>query len=710
MSDADATLRRFHPCVRDWFRRELGEPTRAQKEGWPAIDSGESALLLAPTGSGKTLAAFLCAIDRLIFSDPETERSGTRVLYISPLKALASDVERNLRRPIRGITELATNRETRYHEPSVGIRTGDTTPRERERMRRHPPEILITTPESLYLILTSRAREMLGQVETVIIDEIHAMVASKRGTHLALSLERLEALRPSPSPVQRVGLSATQRPLDEVARFLGGGSIDAAGHWVARPVKIVDAGERKRIELSVEVDAENMARLDESPEEHSRSVRSADAASPDEEAPKIASIWPSIHRRLVALIKEHRSTLIFVNNRRLAERLAGALNDEAGDELALAHHGSLAHDRRRLIEDQLKRGDLPAMVATSSLELGIDMGAIDLVVQIESPPSVASGLQRIGRANHSVGEVPKGVVFPKFRADLLACAAASVEMLNGRVESSRYPRNPLDVLAQQLVAIVAMEPAQVEPLYEMVRCSAPFADLARESFESVLDMLSGRYPSDEFRDLRARLTWDRVDGVLHARAGAHRIAVTNPGTIPDRGLYGVFLRGAGDTKHRRVGELDEEMVFESKVGDVFTLGASSWRIDEITHDRVFVLPAPGELARMPFWHGDRPWRPLEFGLAIGRLTRDLANASDEEGIDRLTSEHHLGERAATNLVSYVRDQAESTGVVPTDECVVIERFVDDVGDWRICVLPPSEARSTPRGPPRSRHGSSGARN
>ena len=675
----------FRPAVRRWFEASFAAPTAAQVKGWPPIAGGRSTLLLAPTGSGKTLAAFLAAIDRLMFSPEPPKKERLRVLYVSPLKALAVDVERNLRAPIAGIAAAAGSAGEPFRVPTVAIRSGDTPAAERARMIRTPPDVLITTPESLYLLLTSSAREMLLSVDTVIVDEIHSVVASKRGSHLFLSLERLEALRPGGRPLQRVGLSATQRPLEEVGRLLSGGEpTGKRGVWKPRLVEIVDAGSRKAFDVTVEVPVEDMSRLGEILD-----TPGGPAAGP----PARRSIWPSIHPRLVELIRSHRSTMIFVNSRRLAERLASALNETAEEEIALAHHGSIAREKRLEIEDRLKRGELPAIVATSSLELGIDMGAVDLVVQIEAPPSVASGMQRIGRAGHSVGAVSRGVIFPKYRGDLLASAAVTIRMREGKIEETFYPRNPLDVLAQQIVAIASMDEIGVEDLYALVRRAAPFADLPRGSFEGVLDMLSGRYPSDEFAELRPRIVWDRIGGKVRGREGARRVAVVNAGTIPDRGLYGVFLAGADEGgKSRRVGELDEEMVFESRTGEVFLLGASSWRIEEITHDRVIVTPAPGEPGKMPFWHGDRPGRPPEFGKAIGELTRTLAAESRRDAVKRLTVDHGLDPRAATNLRAYVEEQSEATGEVPSDRTIVVERYLDDMGDWRVCILSPFGAR------------------
>lgn len=700
--DGHAPLALFHPAVRAWFEAEFPAPTRPQRLGWPAIARGDSTLILAPTGTGKTLAAFLWCINRLMFATPPVpeEKRRCRVVYISPIKALAVDIERNLRTPLAGIARAAQRLRVEFHEPAIAVRTGDTPAAERVRFARHAADILITTPESLYLLLTSNARERLESVETVVVDEIHALVPTKRGSHLALSLERLEHL--CGCRLQHIGLSATQRPLEEVARYLGGAEISVPAQLATpgddsaeplaefessaiaptyRPITIVDASEPKRLDLRVEVPVEDMARLGD-----------ADAMPSEQasEGPARSSIWSAIHPKLLELIRAHRSTLIFVNNRRLAERISGAINDLAGETLVRAHHGSVAVTQRKEIEDLLKRGELRGLVATSSLELGIDMGAIDLVVQIESPPSVASGMQRVGRGSHHVGAVSNAVIFPKYRADLVACAAITRAMYDGRIEAVHYPRNPLDVLAQQIVAMVALEAWDVDDLFEVIRRAAPYAALTRPVFESVLDMLSGRYPSGDFADLRPRLTWDRTRNRLAARQGARRLAVINGGTIPDRGLYGVFLAGA--TKGARVGELDEEMVFESRVGETIVLGASTWRIEEISHDRVIVSPAPGLPGKMPFWHGDSAGRPAEFGERIGKMTRELLRLPRPAAFGKLVEEHSLDASAAENLLRYLEEQTAATKQVPSDEDIVIEICRDELGDRRVCVLTPFGSR------------------
>ncbi|MQY02796.1 ATP-dependent helicase [Actinomadura macrotermitis] len=707
----DDVLERFSPATRAWFGGAFAAPTAAQDGAWRSIAGGDNTLVIAPTGSGKTLAAFLWSLDRLAATPPpEDPRHRCRVLYVSPLKALAVDVERNLRAPLTGIRQAARRLGLPEPDVRVGIRSGDTPADERRRLATKPPDILITTPESLFLLLTSQAREALRGVETVIVDEVHAVAGTKRGAHLALSLERLDALLERPA--QRIGLSATVRPAEEVAAFLGG----------ARPAVVVQPPSEKVFELDVVVPVEDMGEV---------GTFVDDEGTAD---PRQRSIWPHVEDRVLDLIEAHRSTLVFANSRRLAERLCGRLNElaferatapEEGDgdgmarigpddieralalpgppaqlmaqagavkgvpaEIARAHHGSVSKEERAGIEDALKQGRLPAVVATSSLELGIDMGAVDLVVQVESPPSVASGLQRVGRAGHQVGAVSKGVIFPKYRGDLVQTAVVAERMRGGEIEELRYPRNPLDVLAQQIVAMVAMDEWGVDELEAVVKRAAPYATLPRSALEATLDMLAGRYPSDEFGELRPRLVWDRVAGVLRERPGAQRLAVTSGGTIPDRGLFGVFLVGE---KSSRVGELDEEMVYESRVGDVFVLGASSWRIEDITPDRVLVSPAPGQPGKLPFWHGDALGRPVELGRALGAFTRELAGLPEGAAKERVGAAG-LDAWAAGNLVSYLAEQREATGHVPDDRTLVVERFRDELGDWRLVVHSPLGAR------------------
>jgi len=704
---AEQALGRFSTLTRAWFENAFAAPTPAQVGAWEAIAGGGNALVVAPTGSGKTLAAFLQAIDHLAAAPPVDPKQRLRVLYVSPLKALAADIERNLRAPLAGLRAVAARLGQPLPQLTVDMRTGDTPAEARRRFPAKPPDILITTPESLFLLLTSQAREALRQVETVIVDEVHSVVGTKRGAHLALSLERLDELLPRPA--QRIGLSATVRPLDEVARFLGG----------RQPVTVVAPPSQKSFDLQVVVPVEDMAAIGEVPAVPSPSLTPSAVPSPSltpappigtppppagadgleglgalgdvvpaDDDPERRSIWPHIDERLLELIRAHHSTIVFTNSRRLAERLCARLNELAGEDIARAHHGSVSREQRVQIEEDLKAGRLRAVVATSSLELGIDMGAVELVVQVEAPSSVAQGLQRIGRAGHQVGAVSRGVVFPKFRGDLVEAAVVVERMRAGAIEAMHYPRNPLDVLAQQIVAMVAMDEWTLEGLESLVRRSAPFADLPRSALESVLDMLSGRYPSDEFAELRPRLNWDRVEGRLVGRPGAQRLAVTSGGTIPDRGLFGVFLVGERET---RVGELDEEMVYESRVGEVFTLGASSWRIESITHDRVLVSPAPGQPGKLPFWHGDALGRPVELGRALGAFLRELVALEPEARMRRL-ADAGLDTSAATNLVQYLGEQLDATGALPDDRTIVVERFRDELGDWRLCLHSPFGAQ------------------
>ncbi|MFE9256860.1 ATP-dependent helicase [Streptomyces sp. NPDC006879] len=697
---ASTALESFSPATRSWFTGAFRAPTAAQEGAWQAITEGSDVLVVAPTGSGKTLAAFLAALDALASSPPPAEaKKRCRVLYVSPLKALAVDVERNLRSPLTGIRQESVRMGRPEPEIRVGIRSGDTPPAERRALATRPPDILITTPESLFLILTSAARDALAGVETVILDEVHAVAGTKRGAHLALSLERLDELLPRPA--RRIGLSATVRPVDEVARFLS----------PSRRVEVVQPLSGKEFDLSVVVPVPDMGELGGSP---------ASEAAGGTESGDGPSIWPQVEERIADLVQQHRSTIVFANSRRLAERLCNRLNEIAYERatgsplpdgappaeimaqsgatqgapplLARAHHGSVSKEQRALVEEDLKAGRLPAVVATSSLELGIDMGAVDLVVQVESPPSVASGLQRVGRAGHQVGAVSRGVVFPKYRGDLVQAAVVTERMRTGAIESLRVPANPLDVLAQQLVAMVALDSWQVDDLLALVRRAAPFASLPDSAFWSVLDMLAGRYPSDAFAELRPRVVWDRVAGTVTGRPGAQRLAVTSGGTIPDRGLFGVFLVGSDPKKGGgRVGELDEEMVYESRVGDVFTLGTTSWRIEDITRDRVLVSPAPGVPGRLPFWKGDQLGRPLELGRALGAFLREVGALPEEEARLRLLAAG-LDSWAADNLVSYLAEQREACGHVPDDRTVLVERFRDELGDWRVVIHSPFGAQ------------------
>ncbi|WP_295787823.1 ATP-dependent helicase [uncultured Microbacterium sp.] len=713
-------LQKFGPATQDWFRGAFSAPTNAQKGAWESVSSGRNALVVAPTGSGKTLSAFLFAIDRVFREKgPEvapvaprgrgrrtaaakTPTPNTRILYISPLKALGVDVERNLRSPLVGIGQSARRLGIDVPNVTVGVRSGDTSSSDRRKLVTDPPDILITTPESLYLMLTSQAAETLRGVHTVIIDEVHAVAATKRGAHLAVSLERLDALLDSPA--QRIGLSATVRPIDEVARFLGG----------SQPVDIVAPKATKAFDLSVVVPVDDM--LNPPPPPGSPTPDETGDGEWFSERPEstemAGSVWPHVEEAIVDRILQRRSTIVFANSRRLAERLTGRLNEiyaervgidvpeptvpagvmaQAGASagvaaiLAKAHHGSVSKEQRAQVEDELKSGLLRCVVATSSLELGIDMGSVDLVIQVESPPSAASGLQRVGRAGHQVGEVSRAALFPKHRSDVLHTAVVTERMLAGRIEAISVPQNPLDILAQQTVAASALGAIDVEEWFETVKRSAPFRSLPRSAYEATLDLLAGRYPSDEFAELRPRLVWDRDAGTLTGRPGAQRVAVTSGGTIPDRGLFGVFV--AGESQNARVGELDEEMVYESRVNDVFTLGTTSWRIVEITHDRVNVVPAFGQPGKLPFWHGDGIGRPAELGEALGKFSRDLAGADRAKAEERLR-ESGLDDNAITNLLAYLAEQREATGSLPTDKTLTVERSRDEVGDWRIILHSP----------------------
>ncbi|WP_258804786.1 ATP-dependent helicase [Pseudarthrobacter sp. NS4] len=763
-SVAAIPMGQFSMPTRDWFLGAFSEPTPAQTGAWNAISSGSHALVVAPTGSGKTLAAFLWALDRLlsaaaahpepVAAEPAVSAAGpqagakgrrlraprrkTRVLYISPLKALGVDVERNLRSPLIGITQTAKRLGLPAPLITVGVRTGDTTTADRRALLSNPPDVLITTPESLFLMLTSRARETLTEVDTIIIDEVHAVAGTKRGAHLAVSLERLDALLPKPA--QRIGLSATVEPRELVAQFLAGSA----------PVEIVAPPAKKNWDLTVSVPVEDMSDL--------QGAAGAFDSGPASGLQPQASIWPHVEEKIVDLVLANQSTIVFANSRRLSERLTARLNeiyaerqlvavgggwDDAGpggleDEgasrpgvppsgvpastatpahmmaqagrsagadpvLARAHHGSVSKDQRALIEDDLKSGRLRCVVATSSLELGIDMGAVDLVVQVESPPSVASGLQRVGRAGHQVGEISQGVLFPKHRADLVHTAITVERMLGGRIERLSIPANPLDILAQQTVAATALGSIDVEEWFSTVRRSAPFVSLPRSAFEATLDLLAGRYPSDEFAELRPRIIWDRNAGTIEGRPGAQRLAVTSGGTIPDRGLFGVYIIGtevegsaspSADGKPapapkggRRVGELDEEMVYESRVGDVFALGATSWKIEDITHDRVLVSPAFGQPGKLPFWKGDSLGRPVDLGRALGAFVRELS-ASDAGPAAERCKASGLDDYAANNLIQYLSEQKQATEVVPSDTTLVVERFHDELGDWRVILHSP----------------------
>ncbi|MEM1090448.1 MAG: DEAD/DEAH box helicase [Pseudomonadota bacterium] len=673
-------MKQFHPATAQWFQENFSHPTAIQAQGWEAIRQGEHCLLVAPTGSGKTLAAFLSGIDRLgregSAADAEAT-AGVRVLYISPLKALVYDIERNLRSPLVGISRTAARIDKPFHAATVAVRTGDTPQRERQQQSKHPSQILVTTPESLFLILGSKAAANLRTVDTIIIDEIHALAPTKRGAHLALSLERLSAL--AEQEPQRIGLSATVRPLQAVAKFLGG----------QRPVQVIDCSAKPRIAVEVKVPVPDMQNPPAQPQPDSGGSILGELYSREVGTPQAErGIWPAIYPQLLGAINENRATIIFVNSRGLCERLAQKLNELAEEELVRAHHGSISHAKRAEIEEGLKSGAIRGIVATSSLELGIDMGAVDLVVLVESPGSVARGLQRVGRAGHGVGEISHGRVFPKFRGDLLESAVVASRMLEAELESIEVPDNPLDVLAQQLVAACCDEPRTVEELASLVGGAWSYRNLSRQALEGVLDMLTGRYPSNDFADLKPLLSWDRSNDTLSPRRGAAMVTRMNAGTIPDRGAYGVHLGEDGP----RVGELDEEMVFETRVGDNIMLGASTWRVEGITRDRVLVVPAPGEPGRLPFWRGDGPGRPIELGQAIGEFIRKAGRYGPAKARQWIASHTPLDELATQNLAEYLTEQKSHCGTLPTDQNIVVEKFRDELGDWRVCILTPFGAR------------------
>ncbi len=645
-------LESFHPLVRSWFQSEFGQATPAQVEGWPAIQRNENALILAPTGSGKTLSAFLWAIDSLVVDRLEENYfPALRVVYVSPLKALSNDIEKNLQVPLEGIGRLAEAEGLSLAPIRTAVRTGDTPASERRSFTKSPPEILITTPESLYILLTSKARDVFADVRTVIVDEIHNLARSKRGVHLALTLERLERL--TPGPVQRIGLSATQRPLEEIARFLGGQDAESA----PRPVTIVDVGGRKQMYVRVVSVAPDFTNL------------------PDQ------SIWSLVFPEVYSLIQRRRTTLVFTNNRRLAERVAARLNELSEEELALAYHGSMSPEARREMEDRLKKGDIRCLVSTSALELGIDIGSIDLVIQLQSPKGVAAALQRVGRSGHLVSATSQGRLFPTFREDLVETAVVAKEMYAGWVERTIVPKDALDVLAQQIVASVAMDDWNVEALYGLMRRAYPYQNLTRNVFLSVLRMVAGRYGEGDFRNLRARVSWDPQNDTIRKLPGSQSLAVTSGGTIPDRGLFAAYLESG-----KRIGELDEEFVFESRVGEVFLLGSSSWRIQEIRMDRVIVKAAFGEPAKMPFWKGEGIGRDYELSLKVGEFRREVGQRSQDPDVSLwLGKNYALDSRSAWNIVSYLKSQQVATRVIPDDRNIVAEIFRDEIGNPRIAI-------------------------
>ena len=691
-TDHISLLNRFHPVIREWFTQSYAAPTPAQSLGWPHIFDNENTLILAPTGSGKTLAAFLVCINQILNNlIADADYSKLHTLYISPLKALNYDIERNLDAPLAGIEHVAKAHKLALPPIKKAVRTGDTTQKERQRMLRYPPHILITTPESLHLLLTSkRARDILKNIRKVIVDEIHALSNNKRGTFLSILLERLVDV--SGHDFTRIGLSATQKPLEEIASYLAGfnsssfslddklnhrGTEDTEPgqpthilnkqnvYYSKRPIAIVDAGMRKRLDLRVISPVSDFRQLPAN------------------------TIWPDIYEVIFEQIQKHKTTLIFANNRATVERITSEVNERAGFELARAHHGSVSKRHRKEIESMLKSGQLPALVATATLELGIDMGAIDLVCQVESPKSVARGLQRVGRAGHLYKSTSKGFLIPKMRSDLLEIAAISREMKRGNVSPVNIPRNCLDILAQQIVAAVALESHDVDQLFNLFRRAYPFRSLAKEQFLGVVEMLSGRYPSDAFKELKPRISWDRLNNTLHPLPGTQRNAIFGGGAIPDTGQFGCYLED-GITK---LGELEEEFVHERRVGDVFVLGTTSWKIIKITHDRVIVSHAPGQPAKVPFWKGEFTYRDVELGRNIGTFTRELKKRLGSTGCTKwLRDQCALDEMAAENLIQYLEDQLNESGAIPDDKTIILETFPDEIGDLRVIILSPFGGR------------------
>lgn len=680
---SDDVLALFHPTVRAWFEERIGQPSAPQRAGWPVIANGSDTLILAPTGTGKTLSAFLWELNALIEDGlREPLANAVHLLYISPLKALNNDVQRNLERPLAELkerfereakTEYARRAKSdpdflrenpAFPEIRVAVRTGDTPAAARARMLRKSPHILITTPESLHILLTSvRGRSLFSSLRAVIIDEIHAVAGTKRGAHLALTLERLKQL--APGAPQRIGLSATQKPLEEIAKFLGGcDATNADGTPHFRDVSVVDCGLVKRMETSVASAVPDLAHVD-------------------------GTIWTKVAPMVLEKIRGARTTLIFVNNRGQSERMAARINTLAEEEIAQPYHGSLSRERRFMLEERLKAGELRALVTTSSLELGIDVGSVDLVVQLQSPKRVSAALQRVGRAGHSLDEVSRGLFVPTHREDALEQLAIVEAMRAGDVEPTRVVQNALDVLAQLIVAMVASDEPEwtSATLFDFVRHAYPFHSLTRTAFDEVLSMLSGKYPSDVASELQARITWDRVTDTLTPMRSSRLIATVSGGTIPDRGLYTVNL-----ADKTRLGELDEEFVHESRVGDAFNLGSSTWRITAIEHDRVVVIPAPGAPARMPFWHGEFMARSMHLAPRIGQLRRSLDAAKTPDELRAIEDQYHSDADTVRSLAEYVQAQHELTEGVPDDKQLVLEHFRDEVGSIRLVLHAPFGGR------------------